>query len=234
MSTSDFDRADRQQKVLLAIREKALTLGLLPKLPALVPTMAGSFKTDMSVNDMMELARLGPQIDLSNLKNVIIKPPLVYGHRTESGAAVQLPVWDKINPIVADLLSAPLVVQPTATPAPPTPTPTTSPAQTLAKEELAREGARIAVQNGTSQPNFAARVAAQLMQEGFQVVEFGDADRLDYGQTVIMDYTGKSFTLQLLVALFGVTPENVRRSSNVMSPVDIRIIVGEDFVLPEP
>lgn len=233
MSTSDFDRADRQQKLLLAIREKALSLGLIPKLPALIATMAGSFTTDMSVSDMMELARLGPQMDLENLKSVVIKPPLVYGHKLPSGAAVQLPVWDKINPAVADLFSEPLVVPPTPTPAPPTPTPTTSPAELQEKQELAREGARIAVQNGTSQPNFAARVAALLMQEGFQVVEFGDADRLDYGQTVIMDYTGKSLTLQLLVDKFGVTPENVRRSPNVNSPVDIRIIVGQDFVLRE-
>jgi LCP family protein required for cell wall assembly len=234
MSTSDFDRADRQQKVLLAIREKALSLGLIPKLPTLLPTLAGSFKTDMSVGDMMEMARLGPQIDLGNMKSVIVKPPLVYGHRTAAGAAVQLPVWDKINPVVADLFSAPLVVQPTATLAPPTPTPTTSPAQIQVKEEVAREGARIAVQNGTAQPNFAARVAALLMQEGFQVVEFGDAARVDYGQTVIMDYSGKSATLKLLVDKFHVTPENVRRSPNVNSPVDIRIIVGQDFVLPEP
>ncbi len=234
MSTSDWDRAGRQQQVLLAIREKALSLGLLPKLPSLIPTMAGSFKTDMSLNDMIEMAGLGPQVDLGNVKQVVLKPPLMYGHKTSTGAAVQLPVWDKINPAVADLFSAPLVVQATATPPPPTPTPTTSPQQVQLKQELAREGARIAVQNGTAQPNFAARVAALLMQQGFQVVEFGDADRLDYERTVIVDYTGKNLTLEQLVGDFGVTPENVRRSPDINSQVDIRIIVGQDFVLPSP
>jgi hypothetical protein len=189
----------------------------------------------MSVDDMLELAQLGPQIDLSNVKQLVLQPPLVYGHRRASdGAAIQLPVWDKINAAIADLFSTPLVMAPTPTPAPPTPTPTMSPDQVQARQDLAKEGARIAVQNGTAIPNFAARVAAMLMQEGYQVVEFGDADRLDYTSTVIIDYTGKTSTLQQLVNLFKVLPENVRPSDNVLSPVDIRIIVGQDFNLPLP
>jgi len=57
-----------------------------------------------------------------------------------------------------------------------------------------------------------------LMQEGYQVVEFGDADRLDYTSTVIIDYTGKASTLQQLVNLFKVSPDNVRPSDNVLRP----------------
>ena len=234
MSSSDFDRATRQQQVLKTIGAKALSLNVIPKIPSLVLTMGDTMKTDMSVDDMLELAQLGPQIDLSNIKQLVLKPPLVYGHKRADGAAIQLPVWDKINPAIADLFSTPLVMVPTATPAPPTPTPTMSPDQVQARQDLAREGARIAVQNGTSIPNFAARVAAMLMQEGYQVVEFGDADRLDYTSTVIIDYTGKASTLQQLVGLFTVSPENVRPSDNVLSPVDIRIIVGQDFNLPLP
>lgn len=234
MSSSDFDRAARQQLVLKTIGAKALSLNVIPKIPSLVLTMGDTMKTDMSVDDMLELAQLGPQIDLSNIKQLVLKPPLVYGYKRADTAAVQLPVWDKINPAIADLFSTPLVMVPTATPAPPTPTPTMSPDQVQARQDLAKEGARIAVQNGTSIPNFAARVAAMLMQEGYQVVEFGDADRLDYTSTVIIDYTGKASTLQQLVNLFRVSPENVRPSDNVLSPVDIRIIVGQDFNLPLP
>ena len=42
MSTSDFDRGDRQQRMLLAIREKALNLGIIPRLLVLLLTMAGT------------------------------------------------------------------------------------------------------------------------------------------------------------------------------------------------
>ena len=68
------------------------------------------------------------------------------------------------------------------------------------------------------------------MEQGFQVVEFGDADRTDYPSTVIVDYTGKTYTLERLVEMFQVTPENVRHSPNLRSQIDIRIVVGEDFL----
>ncbi len=236
MSTSDFDRAKRQQQILVAIRDKALNLNLLPKLPSLIATMGSMVKTDMTPDDMIRLARLAPQIDMENVKQVVLQKPYVYGHRRATdNAAVQLPKWDLINQLVADLFATPLVVAPpTATPAPPTPTPTLAPVQIDELQKLAAEGARIAIQNGTSEPNFAARVAAMLLEQGYQVVEFGDADRMDYGSTVIVDYTGKSYTLGRLVELFRVTPENVRQSPNVRSQIDIRIIVGQDFLLSLP
>jgi len=238
MSTSDFDRAKRQQMILVAIRDQALNLNLLPKLPTLAATLANNVKMDMTMEEMAELAPLAPQIDTANIKQAVLEKPLVYAFRREDGAAVQLPKWDLINPVIADLFAAPqaLPVEPTPTPAPtalPTPTPTLAPVQIEDLQELAGESARIAVQNGTSQPNFAARVAAMLMEQGFQVVEFGDADRLDYPATVIVDYTGKTYTLERLIELFQPAPENVRRCPNLRSEIDIRIIVGQDFLLSQ-
>ncbi len=237
MSTSDFDRAKRQQQILLAVREKAISIGvlnLLTKLPSLAATMGSMATTDMNLEEMAELARLAPDIDLGNIKQLVLQKPLVYGYRRPDGAAVQLPKWDLIRPEVEELFRTPVVIVPTATPAPPTPTPTLAPIQIEELQKLAEEGARIAVQNGTSEPNFAARVAAMLMEQGYQVVEFGDADRLDYPNTVIVDYTGKTFTLEQLIAKFQVTPENVRHSPNLRSQIDIRIVVGQDFLLLIP
>ena len=232
MSTSDFDRAKRQQLILLAIREKALSLNIIPKLPSLFSTMGSMVKTDMTLDEMLEFAALAPQIDMENIKQVVIQKPMVYGYRREDGAAVQLPKWDKINPVIEELFTSPVVVVPTAAPtqpALPTSTPTPDPVLVEARQNLAEEGARIAVQNGTLEPNYAARVAAMLMEQGYQVVEFGDADRMDYANTVIVDYTGKLYTLERLVELFQVRPENVRSSPNLRSQIDIRVIVGEDF-----
>ncbi len=240
MSTSDFDRAKRQQQVLLAVRQKAVDLGvlsLITKLPSLFATMGNMVKTDMTLSEMKDLALLAPQIDLSNIQTAVIEKPLVYGYRTETGAAVQLPKWDLIDELVAELFKAPVIAVATPVPtqpAPPTPTPTLAPVQIEGLQRLAEEGARIAIQNGTSEPNFAARVAAILMEQGFQVVEFGDADRTDYPNTVIVDYTSKAYTLERLIDMFQVTPENVRYSPNLRSQVDIRIVVGQDFLLLLP
>jgi LCP family protein required for cell wall assembly len=234
MSTSDFDRAERQQLILLAIREKALSLNLIPKLPSLIATTGSMVKTDMTANEMIELAVLAPEIDMASIDRLVLDHPLVKSHRTETGASVQLPRWDLIDPEVEELFSRPMQAAPTATPPPPTPTPTLAPIEIEGLAQLAEEGARIAVQNGTSEPNFAARVAAMLLEQGYQVVEFGDADRLDYPATVIIDYTNKDYTLEQLIELFQVTPENVRRSSNLTSQFDIRIIVGQDTLLSMP
>jgi len=240
MSTSDFDRARRQQQILLAIREKAINIGvlnLMSKLPSLAATMMDSVRTDMTLDEMKEVALLTPDIDLDNIKSVVIKKPMVTGYRTEKGAAVQLPKWDLINEVVADLFMTPVEIAPTPTPAlpaPPTPTPTLAPVQIEELQQLAAEGARIAVQNGTSEPNFAARVAAMLMEQGYQVVEFGDADRADYPSTVIVDYTGKDYTLERLIGEFQAAPENVRYSPNLRTQIDIRVIVGQDYQIPSP
>ncbi|MFC2037700.1 LCP family protein [Chloroflexota bacterium] len=237
MSTSDFDRAKRQQMILVAIRNKALNLNLLPKLPTLARTMADKIKTDMTMDEMLALARMAPQFDANSIKSAVIQKPMVYGFRREDGAAVQLPKWDLINPVIAELFAGPVVpvqAEPTPTLAPPTPTPTMAPVQVQEFQELAQEGARIAIQNGTTEPNFAAQVAAALMQQGYQVVEFGDGDRTDYPATVIVDYTGKNYTLARLVEIFQVMPENVRSSPNLRSQVDIRVIVGQDFLLAQP
>jgi hypothetical protein len=212
-------------------------LNLLPKLPSLLATMSSMVKTDMSFDEMKDLALLAPQIDLGNINTVVIQKPMVYGYRRDDGAAVQLPKWDLIRPVVDEIFRSSVAAAPLPTPtqpAAPTPTPTLAPVQIEELQNLAQEGARIAIQNGTSEPNFAARVAASLIQQGFQVVEFGDADRTDYPNTVIVDYTGKEFTLQQLIDMFQVTPENVRHSPNLRSQVDIRIIVGQDFMLSMP
>jgi LCP family protein required for cell wall assembly len=240
MSTSDFDRAKRQQSILIAIRDRALSLNLLPKLPTLAATMANNVVTDMTMEEMVELAKLATQIDMANLQQVVLEKPLVHGYRTETGGAVQLPKWDLVNPVVDGLFGI-IRVEVAPTPAPttpavaqPAPTPTLAPIRVELLQDLIREGARVAVQNGTAEPNFAAQVAARLMEQGYEVIEFGDADRLDYSATVIVDYTGRVRTLERLVEEFQVAPENVRSSPNLRSQVDIRVIVGQDYLQSQP
>jgi len=107
MSTSDADRAWRQQQILLAIREAVLRSNLIPKLPELTATLMDSVRTDMTVEELLELSRLMPQIDASSPKQIVLEEPLVYSHQREDGAAVQLPRWDLINEVLVWLLSGP-------------------------------------------------------------------------------------------------------------------------------
>jgi len=103
MSTSDFDRAKRQQLVLLAIRERALSLSAIPRWPKLAATGAGAIRTDMGMGELFALAILAARLDMSNLKQVVLEHPLVFSHQRADGAAVQLPKWDLINPVLLEL-----------------------------------------------------------------------------------------------------------------------------------
>ena len=103
MSTSDFDRAKRQQLVLLAIRERALSLSAIPRWPMLAVTGADAIKTDMGLEELFALAVFAAQIDMSVLELVVLEHPLVFSHRRADGAAVQLPKWDLINPVLLEL-----------------------------------------------------------------------------------------------------------------------------------
>jgi LCP family protein required for cell wall assembly len=103
MSTTDFDRAKRQQLILLAIRDRALSLKAVPRWPLLATTIVNGLKTDMSPGELLTLALFAARMDRSNLKQVVLEHPLVVSHRRADGAAVQLPVWDLINPVLDDL-----------------------------------------------------------------------------------------------------------------------------------
>jgi len=224
LSTSDFDRSHRQMQIILAVREKALRLNLIPRVPELMVTLADIVQTDLQPGNIITLARLGGEIEQENLQSAIIDHNMTVEHVTPSGAQVLLPIREKIRPVVEELFTSPT---------PPTP-PTAQPEIVTVEEinRLAQEGAKIVVQNGTPTANLAAQTAAFLKEQGYHVVEFSDADRFDYPQSIIIDYTGKEYTIQSLAVLFNVTPENIRRSLNLKSEVDIRLIVGQDFALP--
>jgi LCP family protein required for cell wall assembly len=103
MSTTDFDRAKRQQLILLAIRERALSLSAVPRWPLVAKAVTDGVKTDMDLGDLLALALVVAGMEPSNMKQAVLEPPLVTGHRRADGAAVQLPRWDLVNPLLEDL-----------------------------------------------------------------------------------------------------------------------------------
>lgn len=101
-STSDFDRAKRQQDVLFALKSKFASIGLLKdplKLNSVIKILEKRVKTDIGPIDIPKLANLANSA--SNLKvqrYVISTENLVYeGH--ENGAYVLLPKGDNLDEI---------------------------------------------------------------------------------------------------------------------------------------
>ena len=223
--SSDFERAKRQQKVIMAVRKRVLDLNLLPKLlpkaPELLQTMADSIQTDIPVDVIMELAPLLQEIGPDNIKRAVIDQSMTLRHITPTGADVLIPLRDKIRPVIDELFgSSTLGV---ATP---------PPEVIEERQRLAEEGAKIVVQNGTTREELASKVAQFLIDQGFQVVAYSSADRTDYSHTVIINYTDKLYTLDQLAKLFNVRPDEIRYSPVNQDNIDIRVIVGWDFQFP--
>jgi len=70
-STNDFDRMRRQNQVLVALKEKALSLGVLAnpvKIYNLLDVLSKNVRTDMSLGQIKDLISLAGNIDKDNLK----------------------------------------------------------------------------------------------------------------------------------------------------------------------
>ena len=99
----------------------------------------------------------------------------------------------------------------------------------LVRARLADEGARIALLNGSLEANLAADTAEQLRDAGFNVVWYGNADRFDYPETVIMAREGKDYTVSTLCDAFRVESEQVQYSSDLPPDTDIAVFLGRDY-----
>jgi LCP family protein required for cell wall assembly len=69
---SDFGRQNRQQQVLRAIRDRALQLDVLPRLPSLISQVLEMVRTDLTPVEIAELVNFGRSIDAS--KDLISLP----------------------------------------------------------------------------------------------------------------------------------------------------------------
>lgn len=75
---TDFGRAKRQQMVVAAIRQRAVSADALLKAPQLMETLQNEFKTDMDLNDLKALYDFGAKLsDSSMLRLAITNQDLV-------------------------------------------------------------------------------------------------------------------------------------------------------------
>lgn len=95
-SSSDFDRARRQQEVIMAIKNKAIGLGFLSspsKITSLLSDLKGNVRTDFQVWDINDMLALGNAFSSkTSLKNYVISiDNLVSESKTDKGEYILLP-----------------------------------------------------------------------------------------------------------------------------------------------
>lgn len=100
----DYHRIQRQQLVMLAIRDKLLSPAVIPRLPALIGALNGLVRTDLSAGELASLACLGPQIDRAAIGTFAITGDKVLPWTTPGGGSVSIPDREAIAPLIEGFL----------------------------------------------------------------------------------------------------------------------------------
>jgi polyisoprenyl-teichoic acid--peptidoglycan teichoic acid transferase len=104
---SDTERVKRQQDVLLAIRDKALTFDTFSKIPEVYNIAQGAFETDMGLPTLISYGLEGRNIDRSNIITSSIDQNVLAAWVTPGGAHVWIPQRARIAPIVEAFMAVP-------------------------------------------------------------------------------------------------------------------------------
>jgi LCP family protein required for cell wall assembly len=103
---TDFNRAARQQQVLLGVRQKALGMGvteLLRNAPALYREIDSGVRTDMSFEQLLRLATTGTGIPSENIQNAVLDQSYLTSYLTPGGASVYLMNPELVMPLIRSL-----------------------------------------------------------------------------------------------------------------------------------
>jgi polyisoprenyl-teichoic acid--peptidoglycan teichoic acid transferase len=218
----DFDRASRQQKMVMAIRDRILNLNMMPRLVANAPEiyndLVSGISTNMSLNQAIKLAWSALDVDQDKITQVVISNEYVTLGKSSDNLDILRPVPDKIRLLRDQVFSVGGALGP------------------VAGGELidlvAEEGARVSVRNGSYQTGMAATTAAWFREQGVNVVEETSTEYNIYNQIYI--YNGKPYALRWLAEIMQVTPNNIFNYYDPNAQLDIVVVLGDVWVSNNP
>ncbi len=103
---SDFGRMARQQQVLVALRDRALSPGGLLRLPAALLTLRQAVISDLSPRETLALLRTLALLSHDRLTTLVIGPDLAPPQLGPGGAAILMPRTEAIRATLAEALAA--------------------------------------------------------------------------------------------------------------------------------
>jgi hypothetical protein len=221
----DFDRAQRQQDVIMGIRDRVLEFDLLPmlvsKAPVLYNELSSGIRTNLSLDQAIKLAWLAAQIPREQIKRGAIgADQIVFAKSPDGTQDVLKPRTEQIRELRDQIFTE------------------TGPASPLASnvdllELVKAENARVSVLNGSSTSGLAAQTTDFLKSQGINVVETGNSDQFT-ANTQVTFHTGKPYTVKFLVDLMKINPFRIRHFFDPTSPADIVIVLGDDWAANNP
>ena len=210
-STSDFERAARQQRVLVSLREQLDIGEAIRNIDALAEAIGQSVQTDIPVELVPRLLGLADKIGSRQIRSVIFTPPF---YQTEClncpprGYIIQ-PKVARIRAAVADAFNI-------------------DPNFAAARDAMLQEGAQVWVLNGSGRTGEAARLAQYLSYLGMDATAPNlRPDTNGLQQTTIRVYNGAAdsmpLTLAALQQVFGV---QVEQKTDPAMRADFVVITG--------
>ncbi|MCA9324617.1 LCP family protein [Candidatus Saccharibacteria bacterium] len=188
-SSSDFARSERQRAVIVALKQKAVSLGTLSnplKISQLMNAFGSNVVTDLSLNDAARLYQLTQGIASDHVRSVGLTDeanPLVTTGRVGNQSIVK--------PLAGlfDYKAIHLLVR-----------------KELPDGYIVKENSPITIYNGTHIEGLATSVGQDLKSYGYNVRSVANAPTKTYQQTILVDLTaGKAtYTKHYLEQRFGV------------------------------
>ena len=214
----DFDRSQRQQQVVLAIRDQVLSHNLVPLLvtkgPALYQELSSGMRTNLGLDEMIKLAVFAQQIPRENIARAAISTQHVLLGESPDKQKILIPLPEKIRLVRDELFGTTGALGPL------------TPGSAL--ERMQAEAAALSLQNGSLTTGLAALTGDLLAAQGAHVAETINADT-QYAQTVLIDYTGNPHTIQYLAEFLQVQQNQILMEYDPTSTVDVVVKLGIDW-----
>ncbi len=218
----DFDRAARQQEVIMAIRDRILEFDMLPNLVANAPQiyedLAGGINTNMSLSQVIKLAWSAMDIDRDNIQQVIISNEYITLGKSPTGLDILIPIPDKIRLLRDEIFDSGGAIGPVA--------------EGDLLSLVAEENARVSVRNGSYLGGLAATTAEWMRGQGINVVEETNADYTVYSSITI--YNATPYTLKWLSQAMNVNSNMITYAYDPNASVDLVVVLGDDWAGNNP
>jgi LCP family protein required for cell wall assembly len=223
--SGDFDRAARQQEVIMEVIRRVTKPTFFPtlvsKAPALYTELAPGVRTNMSLDTALQFVWFAKGLfdegfTKEDIRRGAIAPPdqLSFSKSPDGTLDILVPVPDKIRQMRDFVFSMDEAVSPLA-------------AQAGSQDLMRQEAARLSVLNGSGVEGLATRTQTYLVDLGANVPNVGNGQ---YSQsTRIVSYTGKPYTLRYLVELMGISQNQIYLRYDPAAAVDVEILLGADW-----
>jgi hypothetical protein len=218
----DFDRARRQQQIILALRNQLVRRDvqkiLLSNPKGVWDIFSQGIHTNIPFEAAFKLGMLALQINPEQITQRVISPP---DHVTlafsPEGLSILKPITQNIR-ILRDEIFTPVgLVGPAAVGQDPV-------------QLMLAEAANVGVYNGSSISGLAGTTEQYLVSNSVIVAEVGNSDYVP--STTIYDYTGNPYTVQFLVDMMNIQPTRIFNSYDPNSPIDVAVILGNEWQIP--